>query len=55
MVNYLDAAKTVRGGTATFSLTGPQLVHVVLDVEDAKAADNVEDLLQQALRMERAW
>ena len=50
-MNYLDAAKTVRGGTATFSLTGPRLLRVVLDAEDAEAAGNLAELLQQALRM----
>ena len=54
MVTYLDAAKTVRGGTATFNLTGPALLRVVLDAKDAGAADNLEDLLQQALRMASA-
>ncbi len=48
---YLDAAKTVQGGTTTCSLTGPQLLRLVLDTKDAEAAANVEDLLQQALRM----
>ncbi|MGA2257985.1 MAG: DUF1559 domain-containing protein [Thermoguttaceae bacterium] len=51
VVNYLDAAKTVRGATAMFSLTGPRLLRVVLDAKDAEAAGNVEELLQQALRM----
>ena len=51
VVAYLDAAKTVQGGTVTFNLTGPALVHVVLDAKDAAAAGNVEELLQQALRM----
>ena len=48
---YLDAAKTVRGATATGSLTGPRLLRVVLDAKDAEAAGNIEELLQQALRM----
>ena len=51
VVAYVDAAKTVQGGTVTFNLTGPALVHVVLDAKDAAAAGNVEELLQQALRM----
>ena len=51
VATYLDAAKTVRGGTATFNLTGPTLLRVVLDAKDAEAAGNVEELLQQALRM----
>ena len=51
VVTYLDAAKTVRGGTATFNLTAPAMLHVVLDAKDAEAAGNLEDLLQQALRM----
>ena len=51
MMTYLDAAKTVRGGTTTFNLTGPRLLRVMLDVKDAEAAGNVEDLLEQALRM----
>jgi len=51
VVNYLDAAKTVRGGTATFNLIAPSLLRVVLDAKDADAAGNVEELLQQALRM----
>jgi hypothetical protein len=51
VATYLDAAKTVRGGTAAFSMTAPVLVHLVLDTNDAEAAGNVEELLQQALRM----
>lgn len=51
VVNYLDAAKTVRGGTVTFNLTAPSLLRLVLDIKDADAAANVEELLQQALRM----
>jgi hypothetical protein len=48
---YLDAAKTVRGGTANFSLHGPTLLSVVFDAKDAGSADNLEELLQQSLRM----
>jgi hypothetical protein len=51
VVNYLDAAKTVRGGTATFNLTASSLLHVVLETKDADAAGNVEELLQQGLAM----
>ncbi|MGA2254257.1 MAG: DUF1559 domain-containing protein [Thermoguttaceae bacterium] len=51
VANYLEAVKTLRGGTATFNLTAPSLVHVVLDTKDAEAAGSVEELLQQTLRM----
>ncbi len=51
VATYLAAAKTVRGGTMTFNLTGPALVHVVLDNKDAEAAGNDEELLEQSLRM----
>ena len=54
MAPYLDAAKTVQGGTASFNLTAPSLLRVVLDVKDAEAADNLEDLLEQSLRMASA-
>ncbi len=50
-VNYLDAAKTVKGGTLTVNLTAPSLLRMVLDAKDAEAADNVQELLDQALRM----
>jgi hypothetical protein len=51
VVNYLDAVKKLRGGTATFNLTAPSMLRAVLDAKDAEAAGNVEELLQQALRM----
>ena len=51
VVNYLNAAKTVKGGTATFSLTAPRLLRVVLDTKDAEAAGNLDELLQQTVRM----
>ncbi len=51
LVNYLDVAKTVRGGTTTFSLTAPRLLRVVLDTTNAEAAENLEDLLQGSLSM----
>ena len=51
VATYLDAAKTVRGGTAHFSLRGPTLLSVALDAKDAESADNLEELLQQSLRM----
>jgi hypothetical protein len=49
--NYLDAARTVNGGTASFNLNAPTMLHVVLDTDDVHAAGKLEDLLQQTLRM----
>jgi hypothetical protein len=47
----LDAAKGLRGGTATLNLAAPALLRMVLDSEDAESAGRLEELLQQALRM----
>ena len=51
VMNYLDAIKTLRGGTATFNLTAPSMLRVVLDAKSAEMAGNAEELLQQTLRM----
>ena len=53
LVTYLEAAKKLRGGTATVNLTAPALLRLVLDAKDAEAAGNVEELLQQGVRMAR--
>ncbi len=47
----LDPVKRLKGGTATFNLAAPSLVRVVLDTKDAQSAAEVEDMLQQAVRM----
>ncbi|MGO9114577.1 MAG: DUF1559 domain-containing protein [Thermoguttaceae bacterium] len=47
----LEAVKKLRGGTATFSLTASPMLRMVLDTKDATSTGNVEELLQQVLRM----
>ncbi len=47
----LEAAKNLQGGTATFNLAAPLMLRVVLDAKDAEAAGNVEEMLQQLVRM----
>jgi hypothetical protein len=47
----LDPLKTVRGGTATFSLTASAMLRAVLDAKDAEAAGKVEELLKQTLKL----
>ena len=47
----LDAAKRLRGGTATFNLAAPALLRIVLDTKDPQSTGDVEDMLQQALRI----
>ena len=49
----LSPAKKLRGGTATFSLSAPVMLHVALDVKDAEAAGDVEEWLQQAVSVAR--
>lgn len=48
---YLSAVNKLRGGTATFNLTAPSMLRLVLDAKDAEAAGDVDELLQQAVRM----
>jgi hypothetical protein len=47
----LNAVKRLRGGTAIFNLAAPALLRVVLDAKDAQSTGEVEDMLQQALRI----
>ena len=47
----LEPVKKLRGGTATLNLTAPSMLRAVLDAQDAEAAGNVEEMLQQVLRM----
>ncbi len=47
----LGAAKGLQGGTATFNLTAPSMLRAVLDAKDAEAAGNVNEMLQQAMRL----
>ena len=45
----IGSLKSVQGGTATFNLNSPAMLHAVLDTSDADAAGRVQDLLQQSL------
>ena len=45
----ISSLKSVQGGTATFNLNSPAMLHAVLDTSDAEAAGHVQDLLQQSL------
>ena len=47
----LDAVKRLKGGTAIFNLAAPSICRVVLDTKDLQSAAEVEDMLQQALRL----
>ena len=44
-----SSLKSVQGGTATFNLNSPTMLHAALDASDAEAAGRVRDLLQQGL------
>lgn len=46
----LGALKKARGGTATFNLTAPSIVRMVLDTKDPEAAGKVKGLLQELPR-----
>jgi hypothetical protein len=43
----MDVVKTLQGATASFSLTAPSLLRVVVDAKDADASGKVEKSLQQ--------
>ncbi len=46
----LEAAKLLRGGTATLNLTAPSLLYGVADTDDAQSADKVAKSVQQAVK-----
>jgi hypothetical protein len=51
LLDYLDAAKTLRKGMLALDLTGDTLLRVVLDAKDAAAASAAENLLKDGKKM----
>jgi hypothetical protein len=49
--NYLDAVKTLHGGTVTMNLNGSSLLHISLEAKMADAAGDIGNMFEQGMQM----